>query len=75
MKSAVGSLTVPVEATDSIMPGVVSLPHGWGHTTSSQQVARENPGVNVNVLTDDSILDVPSGNAVFNGVPVSVTPA
>ena len=75
VKSAVGSLTVPVEATDSIMPGVVSLPHGWGHSTSSQQVARQHAGVNANVLTDDSILDVPSGNAVFNGVPVSVTPA
>ncbi|WP_234293566.1 molybdopterin oxidoreductase family protein, partial [Nocardia jinanensis] len=75
VKSAAGSLTVPVEATDSIMPGVVSLPHGWGHTTSFQQVARQNAGVNANVLTDDSVLDVPSGNAVFNGVPVSVTPA
>ncbi|NUP26221.1 MAG: molybdopterin-dependent oxidoreductase [Nocardia sp.] len=75
VESAAGSLTVPVEPTDSIMPGVVSLPHGWGHTTGSQRVARENAGVNANVLTDDSVLDVPSGNAVFNGVPVSVTPA
>ncbi|MGW1737234.1 molybdopterin oxidoreductase family protein [Nocardia sp. NPDC001965] len=75
VESAAGSLTVPVEPTDSIMPGVVSLPHGWGHTTGSQRVARANAGVNANVLTDDSVLDVPSGNAVFNGVPVSVTPA
>lgn len=75
VKSAAGSVTVPIEPTDSIMPGVVSLPHGWGHATSSQQVARQHAGVNANALTDDSVLDVPSGNAVFNGVPVSVTPA
>ncbi|MFQ6331871.1 molybdopterin-dependent oxidoreductase [Nocardia sp. CWNU-33] len=75
VKSAAGSLTVPLEPTDSIMPGVVSLPHGWGHTDSTQAVARDHAGVNANVLTDDSVVDVPSGNAVFNGVPVTVTPA
>ncbi|MEU1981491.1 molybdopterin-dependent oxidoreductase [Nocardia sp. NPDC019395] len=75
VKSAAGSLTVPLEPTDSIMPGVVSLPHGWGHSGSAQQVAAEHPGVNANTLTDDSVLDIPSGNAVFNGVPVSLTPA
>ncbi|WP_328408055.1 molybdopterin-dependent oxidoreductase [Nocardia sp. NBC_00403] len=75
VKSAAGSLTVPLEPTDAIMPGVVSLPHGWGHTDSTQAVARDHAGVNANVLTDDSVVDVPSGNAVFNGVPVTVTPA
>ncbi|MFX0573224.1 molybdopterin-dependent oxidoreductase [Nocardia nepalensis] len=75
VKSAAGTLTVPLEPTDAIMPGVVSLPHGWGHTDSSQTVARAHAGVNANVLTDDSVVDVPSGNAVFNGVPVTLTPA
>lgn len=75
VKSAAGILTVPVEPTEEIMPGVVSLPHGWGHSDSAQSVARAHAGVNANVLTDDSIVDAPSGNAVFNGVPVTVTPA
>ncbi|WP_433681872.1 molybdopterin-dependent oxidoreductase [Nocardia sp. CA-119907] len=75
VKSAAGTLTVPLEPTEAIMPGVVSLPHGWGHTDSTQTVARAHAGVNANVLTDDSVLDVPSGNAVFNGVPVTLTPA
>ncbi|MBH0779019.1 molybdopterin-dependent oxidoreductase [Nocardia bovistercoris] len=75
VKSAAGVVTVPVEPTESIMPGVVSLPHGWGHQESPQTVAKANAGVNANVLTDDSVVDAPSGNAVFNGVPVTLTPA
>nr|WSW64792.1 molybdopterin oxidoreductase family protein [Streptomyces sp. NBC_00995]WSW71161.1 molybdopterin oxidoreductase family protein [Streptomyces sp. NBC_00995] len=73
--SAVGELTVPIEITDTIMPGVVSLPHGWGHQDSPQQVARQDPGVNANTLTDDAVLDGVSGTAVFNGVPVTVRAA
>ena len=75
VKSAAGALTVPLEPTEEIMPGVVSLPHGWGHADSTQAVAREHAGVNANALTDDSVIDAPSGNAVFNGVPVTLTPA
>ncbi|MCU1644664.1 MAG: Nitrate reductase [Nocardia sp.] len=75
VKSAAGTLTVDLEPTDDIMPGVVSLPHGWGHTDSAQTVARAHAGVNANALTDDSLVDAPSGNAVFNGVPVTLTPA
>ncbi|WP_449061040.1 molybdopterin-dependent oxidoreductase [Planomonospora algeriensis] len=75
VRSAVGELTVPLEPTDSIMPGVVSLPHGWGHRGTSQRVAAEHAGVSANVLTDSSALDAPSGNAVFNGVPVTVSRA
>ena len=71
--SATGSLEVTLEPTDSIMPGVVSLPHGWGHLGSTQTVAAAHAGVSANVLTDESVLDVPSGNAVFNGVPVTVS--
>ncbi|WP_113704395.1 molybdopterin-dependent oxidoreductase [Nonomuraea lactucae] len=74
VRSAKGELTVPIEPTDTIMPGVVSLPHGWGHAGSAQSVAAGHPGVNVNALTDETAIDVPSGNAVFNGVPVTVLP-
>lgn len=75
VKSAAGTLTVTLEPTEEIMPGVVSLPHGWGHGESEQTVAKEHAGVNANVLTDDSLVDAPSGNAVFNGVPVTLSPA
>ncbi|MEC3914011.1 molybdopterin-dependent oxidoreductase [Nocardia sp. CDC160] len=75
VKSAAGTLTVEVEPTDDIMPGVVSLPHGWGHEDSAQSVARAHAGVNANALTDDSLVDAPSGNAIFNGVPVTLTRA
>jgi hypothetical protein len=74
VRSAAGELKVPLEPTETIMPGVVSLPHGWGHAGSAQSVAAEHAGVNVNVLTDESAIDVPSGNAVFNGVPVTILP-
>ena len=74
VRSATGQLIVEVEPTDAIMPGVVSLPHGWGHTGDGQRVAAENPGVNANTLTNEFVLDVPSGNAVFNGVPVTIGP-
>ncbi|WP_062356910.1 molybdopterin-dependent oxidoreductase [Herbidospora yilanensis] len=70
IRSEAGELTVPLEPTDKIMPGVVSLPHGWGHDGLPQQVAAGNAGVNVNVLTDEKVIDPLSGNAVFNGVPV-----
>lgn len=75
IRSAVGELVVPVEPTEDIMPGVVSLPHGWGHAGSAQQVAAAHAGVNANTLTDESVVDVLSGNAVFNGVPVTLAPA
>lgn len=72
VRSAAGELTVAVEPTDAIMPGVVSLPHGWGHAGTAQPVAAKHAGVNANALTDETVVDVPSGNAVFNGVPVTV---
>ncbi|WP_278260753.1 molybdopterin-dependent oxidoreductase [Nocardia sp. AG03] len=75
ISSAAGALTVQVERTTTIMPGVVSLPHGWGHAESTQSVAAANAGVNANVLTDDSVVDAISGTAIFNGVPVTVEPA
>ncbi len=77
VSSRVGSLTAPVEVTESIMPGVVSLPHGWGHGSAgtAMSVANDHPGVNSNVLTDEDIVDAVSGNAVLNGIPVELAPA
>jgi anaerobic selenocysteine-containing dehydrogenase len=72
----VGSLIAPVAVTDEVPIGVVSLPHGWGHDMGGtrSQVASMRPGVNSNVLTDPELLDPLSGNAVLNGIPVSVAP-
>lgn len=72
--SRVGELEVAVEYMEDIMPGVVSLPHGWGHDVDGMvmDVAREHAGVNTNILTDEAALDVPSGNAVLCGIPVEV---
>ena len=69
-----GKLEVPVEITDGIRPGVVSLPHGWGHTEpgTRMRVAAQHPGVNVNSLNDGTLLDPLSGTAVLNAVPVEV---
>ena len=74
--SRVGSVVAPVEVTDSVMPGVVSLPHGWGHDRPGTRmpVAEAHAGVNSNVLTDESVIDPLSGNAVLNGIPVTVEP-
>ncbi|MGH2685150.1 MAG: molybdopterin dinucleotide binding domain-containing protein, partial [Actinomycetota bacterium] len=75
--SRVGSLVAPVEITDIVMPGVVSLPHGWGYGAPGTKldVAARYAGVNSNVLTDEAVIDPLSGNAVLNGIPVEVTPA
>jgi anaerobic selenocysteine-containing dehydrogenase len=77
VRSRTGELRVPVEVTDAIRTGVVSIPHGWGHDLDGVQlgVARARPGVNSNVLADDARYDAISGNAVLNGIPVSVSPA
>ncbi|MEU3276488.1 molybdopterin oxidoreductase family protein [Streptomyces antibioticus] len=77
VKGAGGEVTAPVEITDSVRRGVVSLPHGWGHDRPGTRLAHAagDPGVNVNQLLDGSLLDPLSGNAVLNGIPVSLTPA
>ena len=76
VRSRVGEVTVPVTVTDAVRPGVVSLPHGWGHGVRGTRlgVAAEKPGVNSNVLTDDRILDPLSGNAALNAIPVAISP-
>ncbi|HEX4951877.1 MAG TPA: molybdopterin oxidoreductase family protein [Thermoanaerobaculia bacterium] len=75
--SRVGSVELAVEVTDAIMPGVVSIPHGWGHDRpgTALGVAREHAGVSVNDLTDELLLDDFCGNAALNGVPVAVVAA
>lgn len=75
--SAVGTVTAPVEITDEVMAGVVSLPFGWGYDEPgiAMRVARSRPGVNSNRLTDDAVIDTLSGNAVLNAIPVDVAPA
>jgi len=75
--SRVGSIVARTEVTDDLMPGVVSLPHGWGHNveTTQMRVARAHAGVNTNFLTDNRAYDVASGTAVLFGTPVTVEPA
>jgi len=76
ISSRVGAIEVSVEVTEDIMPGVVSLPHGWGHGLpgTALSVANTYPGINSNILTDEQKIDPLSGNAVLNGIPVSVMP-
>ncbi|MDT0212800.1 molybdopterin-dependent oxidoreductase [Rothia sp. ARF10] len=75
--SDVSSVQVEVRATDDVMRGVVSLPHGYGHRRPGVRLSRavEVPGVSMNDLTDPSRVEGVSGNAVLNGIPVVVTPA
>jgi anaerobic selenocysteine-containing dehydrogenase len=75
--SRAGRVTIPAEVTDAIRPGVVSIPHGWGHDMAGVElsVARRYAGVNSNVLADEELVDPVSGNAVLNGIPVEVAPA
>ncbi|MDN3351232.1 molybdopterin-dependent oxidoreductase [Actinomadura sp. DC4] len=75
--SGTGAVEVEVEITEEVMPGVVSLPHGWGHGRPGTRgtVAAAHAGVSANTLTDPLALDPLSGNAVLNGIPVRVRPA
>jgi anaerobic selenocysteine-containing dehydrogenase len=75
--SVSGSVEAPVEVTDAVMVGVVSLPHGWGHDVDGVRlsVAAGRPGVNSNVLAGTNAYDPLSGNAILNGIPVTVAPA
>jgi anaerobic selenocysteine-containing dehydrogenase len=75
LESRIASLVVEVEVSDRMAPGVVSLPHGWGHDLPGVQlsVATKRPGVNANRVVDDAQVDHPSGTSVLNGVPVEVS--
>ncbi len=74
--SAGGEIVVAIEITDAIKPGVVSMPHGWGHGKPGTRLAVANgtPGVNSNVLSPPEFLDEPSGNGALNGIPVTIRP-
>ena len=71
-----GEVAVPVEVTDAVMPGVVSMPHGWGHGAdgTAMAAAAAHAGANSNVLSDELVVEPLSGNAVLNGIPVEVAP-
>lgn len=77
VESRIASIVVPVVVDDRMRPGVVSLPHGWGHDQPGVQlsVATRRPGVNANLVFDDAEIDVPSGTSVLSGVSVRVSPA
>jgi anaerobic selenocysteine-containing dehydrogenase len=77
IQSRVGAVSTTVVASDEMMPGVVSLPHGWGHQRGGvkMHIAAAQQGVSCNDLTDEKLLDGVSGNAAFNGVPVTVSAA
>jgi anaerobic selenocysteine-containing dehydrogenase len=77
VKGPGGELCAPVEVTNAIRPGVVCLPHGWGHDRAGTRlgVASRQPGVNVNQLNDGTLLDPLSNTAVLNGIPVEVAAA
>ncbi|HBO2323016.1 molybdopterin oxidoreductase family protein [Pseudomonas aeruginosa] len=77
VRSRVGSVEVEVAASSEMMPGVVSLPHGWGHARPGVQlaIARAQAGASANDLTDERHLDLLSGNAALNGLPVEVEAA
>ena len=75
--SAVGSITVPVEISDSVMLGVICLPHAWGHTRpgTHQRTANAHAGASLNDITDHNVMDELTGNAVVHGVPVKLEKA
>ncbi len=77
VSSRVGQLEAPLELTDDITPGVVSLPHGWGHNQpgTRMSVANERAGVNSNLLTDEDDIEAITGTAVLSGIPVEVAKA
>jgi anaerobic selenocysteine-containing dehydrogenase len=76
VSSRAGTIEVPVEVTDAVMPGVVSIPHGWGHDVDGirMTVAAAHAGANSNTLADEELVDPLSGNAVLNGIPVELAP-
>jgi anaerobic selenocysteine-containing dehydrogenase len=76
VSSRAGVIEIPVEVTPEIMPGVVSIPHGWGHDApgAALAVAARHAGTNSNILADESALDPVSGTAILNGIPVELAP-
>ncbi|MEM7112175.1 MAG: molybdopterin oxidoreductase family protein [Chloroflexota bacterium] len=75
VRSRVGAVQLPLEISTDMMPGVVSIPHGWGHGRKGvrMKTAVAHPGVSINDLTDDQAIDTLTGNSAFSGVPVEIT--
>jgi anaerobic selenocysteine-containing dehydrogenase len=77
IRSRSGEVIAPAEISDEMMPGVVSLPHGFGHRAAGTRLSvasTRQPGANANQLTDEGPLDVPSGTHIANGIPVELSP-
>ena len=74
VRSRVGTVVVPLEISEEMMPGVVSIPHGWGHDRAGVrlEVAQQHAGESVNDLTDNLTIDALCGTAAFNGTWVEV---
>jgi len=74
VSSRVGAVELPIEITDHMMQGVVSMPHGYGHARKGVKldIAAKYAGVSINDLTDEYILDELTGNAAFNNVAVRI---
>ena len=74
IQSRVGSVDSEIKLSDEMMPGVVSLPHGYGHGLAGtrSRVANKHAGVSCNDITDEQFIDQLSGNAAVNGVPVTL---
>jgi anaerobic selenocysteine-containing dehydrogenase len=74
LRSRVGEVQVTAEVSDAVMPGVVSLPHGWGHDRAGIRlgIASRHAGVSINDVIDDQLIDTLTGTAVLNGTPVEV---
>ena len=77
VSSEAGKIEVPLEIIDDVRPGIVSMPHGWGHDDphSRLSVARAHAGSNTNILSPGVLVDAISGNAVLNGIAVAVRKA
>jgi len=75
VESRVGSIVIPIEVSEEMMPGVVSIPHGWGHDRpgNRMEVAQQHPGQSINDLTDNQAIDALCGTAAFNGTVVTVS--
>jgi anaerobic selenocysteine-containing dehydrogenase len=74
VSTTIGAIDLPAHLSDEMLPGVVSIPHGWGHrdALTRQGVANAHPGTNANSIIDQAVLDLPSATTVLNGVPVTI---
>jgi anaerobic selenocysteine-containing dehydrogenase len=74
VRSRIGVLEAEVKVTDEVMPGVVSLPHGWGHHSPTNRIATRDPGPDYNALVDAREIEPLAGMSRLNGMPVRVEP-